>query len=441
MRNLAYTCFLLLLCTLGCESPQSSQSWPSELSGKTVEIIERDGKFQLFRNGKPYFIRGAGGREHLSELVEFGGNSIRTWSSQDLGPLLDRADSLGLTVMVGLDAVPGRRGLDYSDSTAVAAQVERLRPIVRQFKDHPAVLCWSVGNELELMYDNEDLYPAINGIAEMVHEEDPNHPTTVSLGARPEWISQVAEHCPEIDMLSVNVFSRMEALPKNLRKSNFGWKGPYIVTEWSNKGFWESPTTDWDAPLEPTSKEKSDFCLQAYQNSISKDTARCLGGYVFYWGSKQERTHTWFSMFSEDGHKTSRVDIMSYLWKGDWPANRAPDILKIQSSHPGEGGGLYVQQGESIQLEVIASDPESDSLSYTWEVRREGDYRSTFGGDAERKAIIVEGLCERPNFPQTVVNAPDEVGAYRVFVYVKDHQGGIAVSNVPIFVSRSFAVR
>ena len=38
------------------------------------------GNFELLRNGVPYYIKGAGAKDHFDLEVESGANSIRVWS-------------------------------------------------------------------------------------------------------------------------------------------------------------------------------------------------------------------------------------------------------------------------------------------------------------------------------------------------------------------------
>src|SRR4051794_40366398 len=72
-------------------------------AGRPVVVrVERKGEgFQLTRDGKPYFIRGAGGGGSKALLREVGGNSFRTWGADNLEAALDEAQKLGLTVTVG----------------------------------------------------------------------------------------------------------------------------------------------------------------------------------------------------------------------------------------------------------------------------------------------------------------------------------------------------
>ena len=63
--------------------------------------------------------------------------------------------------------------------------------------------------------------------------------------------------------------------------------------------------------------------------SMHIDTTLCLGSYVFLWGQKQERTPTWYGIFTESGEATESVDVMQYLWTGEWPDNRSPQIVSF----------------------------------------------------------------------------------------------------------------
>ena len=62
----------------------------------TVVKVQRDETgYHLLRDGRPYTIKGGGGRVYLEALKEAGGNSLRTWGEDDLEPLLDRRKSSG----------------------------------------------------------------------------------------------------------------------------------------------------------------------------------------------------------------------------------------------------------------------------------------------------------------------------------------------------------
>jgi hypothetical protein len=422
----------------GCQPTPISREYPQRLSGATVEIIETEQGYQLYRHGRPFLVRGAAGHGFLPELKARGGNSIRTWGPDSLQQYLDEADSLGLTVMAGLWATPGRQGMDYTDEAAVAAQRERLRTLVRRYKDHPALLMWNIGNEMDLFYDHDSLYYAIDDLARMIHEEDPNHPVTISVGCRPDWVSKIAKYCPQVDVLSVNVFAALDEVPARLSDPEYGWTGPYLITEWSHVGFWEVAMTDWDAPNEPASEAKVAENIDSYQASVMTDTTRCLGSYVFYWGHKQERTHTWYSMFTEHGEPTARVDAVEYLWRGKWPADRAPKVegLRLWKQTQADQA-CYLAVNQTYRAEAFAEDPEGQALRYRWEVMPEGNYRSTFGGDQELRPDPMPELILSQSGAEVTFQAPQTPGAYRLFLTVLDSAGHAGTANLSFFAAET----
>src|ERR1041384_4850801 len=76
----------------------------------TVEVKKKGRQYNLYRNGEPYFIKGAGGYKNFERLKDCGGNSVRLWSTVGAKEYLDKAQALGLTVTLGLDMGHERRG-------------------------------------------------------------------------------------------------------------------------------------------------------------------------------------------------------------------------------------------------------------------------------------------------------------------------------------------
>src|SRR3546814_19989887 len=60
-----------------------------------VEIRKVGNAFQFIRGGEPYFVKGAGGTGYLDRLASYGGNSIRTWGSNNGQRVLDSAAKHG----------------------------------------------------------------------------------------------------------------------------------------------------------------------------------------------------------------------------------------------------------------------------------------------------------------------------------------------------------
>ena len=148
-----------------------------------TKISKSKNAYTLVRNGKPYYVKGLGGEVNLDKILEIGGNSIRTWGVDNAQQVLDEAQKKGLTVMLGMWLQPERQGFDYNDKDKVQKQLNYFKTIVQKFKDHPALLMWGIGNELDLQYTNTVVWSAVQDIAKYIHEIDPNHPTsTVTAG-------------------------------------------------------------------------------------------------------------------------------------------------------------------------------------------------------------------------------------------------------------------
>jgi hypothetical protein len=99
-----------------------------------VELQQVDGHWQLLRDGELYQIRGAGGGGSLERLAAAGANSFRTWNTENVGPILDEAHALGMTVTVGIWLEHERHGFDYSDKDQVREQLEQARDAVLRYK-------------------------------------------------------------------------------------------------------------------------------------------------------------------------------------------------------------------------------------------------------------------------------------------------------------------
>lgn len=428
----------LLLAPLALgQEPDTSE--PGAESGPVkVEIVQRDGRYILLRGGKPYITRGAGiDHTDLEAFAARGGNTFRTWAV-DHGPipakeLLDKAHSLGLTVSLCLEFERERHGFDYNDEAAVARQLEETRQRVLAHKDHPALLTWIIGNELNFDYKNPKVYDAVNDVSKMIHEIDPNHPTTTAIaGASKRVMKDVMTRASDLDFISFQLYADLVNLPKYVERS--GYEGPYFVTEWGAVGHWEVFETRWDAPVEQTSSEKAANYANSFLKVIQPHGDQLIGNYVFLWGQKQERTGTWYGMFLDSGETTEAVDVMYYIWNNRWPENRAPRVSRVSLNKKVGYDNVTLWPGKQYEAQVAAEDADGDALTYRWEVRHEST-ASEVGGDLEEIPDVVEGLIDEGTQQASIkVTAPEEGGAYRLFVYVYDGKGNAAHSNIPFYV-------
>jgi hypothetical protein len=402
-----------------------------------VEVVQKQGRYVLERAGEPYTIRGAGLEySDIAVLVSHGGNSIRTWRTNNAESsgleVLDNAWKHGVTVTLCIEIGRERHGFDYDDEAAVAAQLEFARGEVMKYKDHPALLVWMIGNEPNLHFKNPKVFDAINDISEMIHEVDGNHPTTTALaGFNAELAGLIETRAPDLDFVSIQMYGDIVNLPRYLNE--MGFNKPYMVTEWGAVGHWEVRKTTWGAPVEQNSTDKAANYLKSYEVAIASDPDHVLGSYVFLWGQKQERTPTWYGMFLADGKKTEAIDTMHYIWTGAWPENRSPQIEVMQLDSRTSAEDIILSAGGSYDALLTARDPDGDTLTYHWEVLRESEATQD-GGDKEDVPESIGGLLDRTDTPAVNLKAPGEAGAFRLFVYVYDGQGNAGHANIPFLV-------
>ena len=398
-----------------------------------VEIRGEAGSFSLYRGGEPYLVRGAGTQsvDDLDSLARHGANSVRNWAVGD-GSVLDRAQELGLTVALCLDLARERHGFDYSDAAAVNEQFDRARAEVLAHRRHPALLAWIIGNELNHDYRNPAVYDAVNDISKMIHKLDPNHPTTTTTAGIDQSLAQVIEaRAPDLDFLSVQVYGGLFELPEALAEISL--QMPLMVTEWGTIGHWEVPQTAWGAPLEPTSTEKAQRYQEGYERVLAPMVGKLIGNYAFLWGQKQERTPTWYGVFTADGRRTEAADALRRIWTGRWPANRAPQLHDLLLDGKRAADGVRLAPGGTYVASAQAADPDRDALTYDWRVMRESQAMQS-GGDAEDVPEEYRLSHPKDGTGQILWRAPDDPGAYRLYVYVGDGKGGVAHANVPFLV-------
>lgn len=423
------------MCT---EAPKKTTAeLPREKPAK-ITLTIADGKHQLFVDGKPFYIKGAGLEYgNIAAVAIHSGNSFRTWRTdngkQTGKEVLDEAHKNGLMVTMGIEVGRERHGFDYNDSVAVKKQLERIKGEVLSLKDHPALMIWAIGNELNLRAANPKVWDAVNDISKMIHEIDTNHLTTTTLaGISQQEIDLIKERCSDLDLLSIQMYGKINELPKMIK--DYGWKGAYIITEWGATGHWEVPKTEWGAPIEENSTLKASNYLNRYKIAIEADSLQCIGSYVFLWGQKQERTPTWYGVFLEDGKKTESVDVMQYLWSGTWPENRTPQIESFVLNNKTAYENVILKANKEYLTSLKIHDFENDTLNYRWEILQEStDLKD--GGDFENRPDAVKFKIISTQGGELKFNAPAEKGAYRLFGYADDGHQQAAAANIPFKVN------
>jgi len=407
------------------------------MQSKTVFVLRTKDHFTLYRNGQPFFIKGAAGSGNLAELRLAGGNTLRTWDTTNIRHILDEAEANGIAVIVGLSLPVSLHQSFYRDTAQVGEQFRAYQHIVKQYSSHPALLMWCLGNEIDFPYrpSFRSFYKAYNDLLKMIHYEDPDHPVTTALANfSRRCVYNIKIKVPDLDLIAINTFGRISILEKELQEFKWFWNGPFFISEWGINGPWESEATAWGAPIENTSIKKAEQYLERAK-FIPNNDPRFLGACCFYWGQKQEGTHTWYNFFSPGGEKNEIVSAMEYLWKGKQPAHHSPPVKYMLIGQEGARDNILLKPDSIYTAKVIMENsPAGDSIYFRWELLQEDWFRKNIQEANLKKPRSFDSLLLSYPGIEMRFRTPSVEGPYRVFVTIYDKKGYFSTANTPFYV-------
>ncbi len=410
-------------------------SFSNENTAPFAEIKKTsDGRFELYLEGRPTYIKGVGGTFRLDIAAESGANAFRTWggSIESIKRDLQKARLHNMYIMQGIGLTKDSSA--YHDENYKSKLRNEVRELANVFKDDPNIFIWCLGNEIDLANaNNETSWKFVEELAQIIKSIDKKHLVGTVIAHNAEALDYIAACCPSLDMIGINSYGSIGEVASIVKNSQY--KGAYMITEWGPTGFWERNSTTWGAPLEQTSEEKRIVYEERYTQHIQASD-RCLGSFVFLWGQKEERTPTWFSMFVErnveglplKGEKTPMVEAMIRVWNGKEPAQTAPVVHDFTINGKKAEESITVTPNQSLDAKVTAIDKEKDKLTYVWEILEEATVLG-FGGSYEPRPDRVGEVkvTEQENFTFKM----DKPGNYRLYVYVLDNTGFVATVNIP----------
>ena len=170
---------------------------------------------QLLLNDSPYIIKGicyhpvpkgsdqrdfSNLTEDLRLMTEAGINTIRVYAPIDDKAVLDEIEEAGIKIVLGFG---------YNQDGKFDILSGTLVDYVNTYKDHGAILMWELGNEYNYhpeWFDGDikNWYNAMNNAAQLIHENDPNHPVTTAHGELPD--SLALSIGKNIDVWGMNVY-------------------------------------------------------------------------------------------------------------------------------------------------------------------------------------------------------------------------------------------
>jgi len=311
------------------------------------------------------------------------------------------------------------------------------KSLINRYKEHPSLLAWCLGNELEMPYSftTTPFYKSYNKILSMIQQDDPHHPvTTTIINVRRRSIINIQLRIPALDFISINIYNSLKTIQDDLNKIKLIWRGPYLIAEWAPIGGWEAPLTAWQAPIENTSTEKAKLYYKFFTKFMPTKSPRYLGSLAFYWGSRHEYTYTWYSIFNDNGSPTEIQEVLHDCWSDTLTPHQSPKLTKISIDSLEARDNIIISQGSIHKATILVEPMKFDTLQFSWQILKE-DWLSWGQTWYNLKAPPAEiGLINDSARQSTFFTAPTKQGPYRVFVTVNNSRGFTATANIPIYV-------
>ncbi|MFJ6561521.1 discoidin domain-containing protein [Streptomyces sp. NPDC091412] len=406
-------------------------------AGSVVKVTGAKGNWQLTVDGKPYQIKGltwgpsaASADTYLPDLRSMGVNTIRTWGTDASSkPLFDSAAAHGIKVVAGFwlqpGGGPGSGGcVDYvTDTTYKNNMLNEFTNWVRTYKDNAGVLMWDVGNESVLGLQNcyggdqlerqRDAYTSfVNEVARRIHGIDPDHPVTSTDAWAGAW-AYFKRNAPDLDLYAVNSYNGVCDIRSAWQQG--GYDKPYIVTESGPAGEWEVPNDANGVPAEPSDQAKAAGYTKAW-NCVTGHNGVALGATLFHYGTEYDFGGIWFNLLPA-GQKRLSYYAVKKAYGGDTSHDNTPPVLS-EIGVVGNPGA--VEAGRDLTLDVQATDPDGDPVTY--EVLDNSMYLDG-SGQLNSLRSTSEG-AGRLKF-----TAPDRPGVWKIYVKATDGHGNVGVQS------------
>jgi hypothetical protein len=236
-------------------------------------------------------------------MREMGANTVRTYGESGISSeALDCAYNNGIYVIVGYWV---NDWADLSDPSVRQTMVDEFVELVENNKDHPAVLMWAFGNEVDFSYplhrpgdaDLRDWYSLLQEAARAAKEVDPNHPI-LSVNQEIEEIGDASLGADDASLSAVDIWgvnsypgSSFGALFAEYRLKS---GKPLLMTEWGCDA-WNGVTGAEDQDMQAG----YDLTLWLEISSNLVPDGPCIGGTVFSWSDG------WWKAGTPSAHTTT----------------------------------------------------------------------------------------------------------------------------------------
>lgn len=413
---------------------------------KSTFVKGKPGKFELHVNNQPFYIKGIAyntahdwrdGNMPLSrrqvlgdfeKIKEMGANTIRRYGTGIYDKnILNIADESGLNVLYGFWFDPK---VDYYlDSAKVQDYIKEVEENVIEFKDHPSVIAWSLGNESwgllkhsyakpYLVKVRESYVQLIEHLAQRIHELDPTRPVFTCMEHEehqlPGELAVFHDDAPSIDVVGINSYYKEQISTLNHIVWQFDSLRPYLVSEFGPRGYWDpnyNKTKNLDI-IEETDTEKASWYKEQWTSYVEGYKGYNIGGFAYCWHDRMEGSYTWFGITDFKG----RVKPSYYALKEAWTNKKQDKFLQYSITGPAE-----IKPGNVYTFSATNVNSAGSNQTYEWRLLKDEYLKQIDNIEASDDGLSVN------------VEIPKEPSKYRLYLFVTDKENGrVTTASAPI---------
>ncbi|MEN6307906.1 MAG: beta-galactosidase GalB [Anaerohalosphaeraceae bacterium] len=169
------------------------------VNGERIPVKGANQHHDLGPLGAAFNLRAA--QRQLEMLREAGCNAIRMAHNPPAPELLELTDKMGFLVVDEIFDVWERKKTPLDSHLIFPDWHEQdVRAFVRRDRNHPSIIMWSFGNEVGEQYTGDEGAAVARRLHDLIKEEDPTRPTTVSMNyAKPDMPLPAV-----VDLISLN---------------------------------------------------------------------------------------------------------------------------------------------------------------------------------------------------------------------------------------------
>lgn len=246
------------------------------VSGKTVDVeevpfgirtLKYDADQGLFVNGKNYKLNGfcihhdlgalgaayneRAEKRRLLALKSIGCNAIRLSHNPSAPETVDQLARLGFLVQAeAFDQWTrpergGRRAAGYYDLFENWSEAD-LRSLVRRDRNCPAIVMWSLGNEIPELSDEPEFVRIAKRLVDIAHSEDSTRPTTSACNSAKAGFGEIPD---TLDVFGYNYYGRVSYDEFHKKNPNVPVYGSEVICTGSSRGWYVFPVEKGSSSL------------------------------------------------------------------------------------------------------------------------------------------------------------------------------------------------